>query len=89
MQEAQETQVKSLGWEDLLEKEMATHFSILAQEIPWTEQPGGLQSMELQRVGHDSVTKSPPDLLMFDLGIHLLRTGCQKACKTQTRTQSI
>ena len=44
----QETQVQSLGWEDSLEKEMATHSSILAWRIPWTEEPGGLQSMELQ-----------------------------------------
>ena len=44
----QETGVQSLGWEDPLEKEMATHSSILAWEIPWTEQPGGLQSMDLQ-----------------------------------------
>ena len=44
----QETWVRSLGQEDLLEKEMATHSSILAWEIPWTEEPGGLQSMELQ-----------------------------------------
>ena len=42
-----------LGWEDPLEKEMATHSSILAQEISWTEEPGGLQSMGSQRVGHD------------------------------------
>ena len=49
----QKTQVRSLGWEDPLEKEMATHSSILAWEIPWTEEPGGLQSMGLQRVGHD------------------------------------
>ena len=41
------------GWEDLLEKEMATHSSILAWRIPWTKEPGGLQSMESQRVGHD------------------------------------
>ena len=40
----QETQVQSLGWEDPLEKEMVTHFSILAGRIPWTEEPGGLQS---------------------------------------------
>ena len=46
-----ETQVQSLGWEDLLEKEMATHSSILAWKIPWTEEPGKLQSMGLQRVG--------------------------------------
>ena len=48
-----ETQVSSLIWEDPLEKEMATHSSILAWRIPWTEEPGGLQSMGLQRVGHD------------------------------------
>ena len=48
-----ETRVRSLGPEDPLEKEMATHFSILAWRIPWTEEPGGLQSMGLQRVGHD------------------------------------
>ena len=45
--------VRSLGWEDPLEKEMATLSSILAWEIPWTEEPGGLQSIESQRVGHD------------------------------------
>ena len=45
---SQEMQVQSLGWEDPLEKEMATHSSILAWEIPWTEEPGGLQFMELQ-----------------------------------------
>ena len=49
----QETQVRSLGWEDPLEKEMATHSSILAWKISWTEEPGGLQSMGSQRVGHD------------------------------------
>ena len=48
-----ETQVQSLGWEDPLEKEMATHSSNLACKIPWTEEPGGLQSMGLQKVGHD------------------------------------
>ena len=49
----QETQVQRLGWEDPLEEEMATHSSILAWRIPWTEEPGGLQSMRLQRVGHN------------------------------------
>ena len=49
----QETQVRSLGQEDTLEKGMTTHSSILAWNIPWTEEPGGLQSMGLQRVGHD------------------------------------
>ena len=49
-----ETRIQSLGREDLLEKEMATHSSILAWEIPWMEEPGGLQSMGSQRVGgHD------------------------------------
>ena len=48
-----EAEVQSLGQEDILEKEMATHSSILAWRIPWTEEPGGLQSMGLQRVGHD------------------------------------
>ena len=49
----QETRVRSLGWEDPLEKEMATHSSILAWKISCTEEPGGLQSMGWQRVGHD------------------------------------
>ena len=53
----QETWVRSLGGEDAPEKEMATHSSILTWEIPWTEKPGGLESMGLQRVGHDLVTK--------------------------------
>ena len=49
----QETWVQSLGWEDPLEKEMATHSSTLAWKIPWSEEPGRLQSMELQGVRHD------------------------------------
>ena len=48
-----ETRVQSLGQEDPLEKEMAPHSSILAWKIPWTEEPGGLQSMGSQRAGHD------------------------------------
>ena len=48
-----ETWVPSLGWEDPLEEEMTTHSSILAWRFPWTEEPGGLQSMRLQRVGHN------------------------------------
>ena len=48
-----ETWVRSLGWEDPLEKEMATHSSTTAWKIPWTEEPGRLQSMGSQRVGHD------------------------------------
>ena len=53
----QEAQVQSLHWEDPLEKEMATHSSILAWEIPGTEKPGGLQSIGLERVGHNLATK--------------------------------
>jgi len=49
----QETWVLSLDWEDPLEKEMATHSSTLAWKIPWTEEPGRLQTMGSQRVGHD------------------------------------
>ena len=52
MQETQETRVRSLGQEDPLEEGMAAHSSILAWRIPWTEEPGGLQSIALQRVRH-------------------------------------
>ena len=54
----QMTQVKSLGQEDPLENRMATHSNILAWKIPWTEDPGGLQFMGLQRTGHDWVTNA-------------------------------
>ena len=57
MLETQETWVRSLGKEDALEKEMATHSSIPAWRIPWTEEPGRPQSMGLPRVRHDLVTK--------------------------------
>ena len=53
MQETPETQVQSLGWEDPLEKEMATHSSILAWRTPRTEEPGKLQSMQLKRLRDD------------------------------------
>ena len=53
----QETWVQSLSWKDNLGKEMATHSSILAWETPWTEEPGGLQSMGLQKVGHNLAVK--------------------------------
>ena len=53
MQETQETWVRSLGWEDPLEQEMATLSSILAWRVPWREEPGGLQSIGLRRVRHD------------------------------------
>ena len=64
----QETQVRFLGWEDPLEKEMATHSSNLAWRIPWTEEHGRLQSMGSQRVGHDIFTffhrMQHPDILL-------------------------
>ena len=53
----QETWIRSLGQEDPLEKEMATHYSILAWEIPWTEEPGGLQSTRSQRVSYNLATE--------------------------------
>ena len=53
MSTMQEIQVRSLGWEDPLEKEMAPHSSTISWKIPWTEEPGKLQSMGSQRVGHN------------------------------------
>ena len=65
----QETRVQFLGWEDPLEKEMATHSSILAWRIPQTEEPGRLQSMGSQESEHNLVTKSPsPELLLRENG---------------------
>ena len=59
----QEMWVQSLDWEDPLEEEMATHSSVLSWEIPWTEEPGGLQSMGCQRVRHQLVTKQQGEAL--------------------------
>ena len=53
MQETQEERIQPQGWEDPLEEEMATHPSVLTWKISWTEEPGGLQSMGSDRVGHD------------------------------------
>ena len=61
----QEMQVQSLGWEDPLEKKMATHSGTVAWEIPWTEEPGGLQSMGSQRVGHDLATEKQHSLSIY------------------------
>ena len=60
----QETWILSLGWEDLLEKEMAIHSSILDWEMPWTEAPGGLQSMGSLRVRHDLVSKTTTAMVL-------------------------
>ena len=53
MLEMQDPQVQSLGWRDLMKKEMVTPSGVLAWKIPWAEKPGGLQSMGSQRIGHD------------------------------------
>ena len=57
MQEIQKMWIRSLSQDDLLEEELATHSSILALKIPWTEEPGGLVSIGLQTVGHDETTE--------------------------------
>ena len=62
------TQVQSLSWEDILEKEMATHSSILVWKFPWTKEPGRLQFMGVTRVSHDLATKSPPPYIHIHLG---------------------
>jgi len=61
----QETQVQFLGWEDPEVKEIATHSSILAWRIPWTDEPGRLQSIGSPRVGHDLATKPPPPRIFY------------------------
>ena len=71
----QETQVRSLGQEDPLEKEMSTHSNILAWRIAWTEEPGGVQSTGLQRVGHDWVTNTRSHTYTYILFIHLSVDG--------------
>ena len=76
----QETWVQSLGWEDLLKEGMATHSSVFAWRIPWTEEPGGLQSMGSQRLGHDWVTKHSTVLIKESSGVKRLeQQGCQDA----------
>ena len=71
----QETQFQSLGWEDPLEEELATHSSILAWRIPWTEEPGELQSEGLQRVGHDLVTEHAHTKLLRTFPLFILFTS--------------
>ena len=61
---AMQNRVLSMGQEDPLEKEIATHSSILVWEMPWTEEPGGLQSTGLHRVRHSLATKPPPPLML-------------------------
>ena len=81
-----ETQVQSLGQEDLLEKEMATHSSILAWKIPWMEKPGRLQSMGSQRVGHDRVTSLSVSFIAFH--VRTIEFNCKRIIiKIQIVTQ--
>ena len=85
----QEAKVRSLGREDPLEKEIATHSSILAWRIPWTEKPSGLQSMGSQRVGHDWVTSLELNYLDFR---GLLSNGSDlvaKSCLTLVTPQTV
>ena len=76
----QDTQVRSLGQENPLEKEMTTHSSILALKIPWTEEPGWLLSIGLQRVGHDWVTSLPLELLYKVMLVHALQQSESGIC---------
>ena len=71
----QETWVWPLGLEDPLGKGMATHSSIFAGRIPWTEKPGGLQSMGSQRVGHNLVTKNMAHICKISVGISNKESG--------------
>ena len=78
-----ETQDQFLGWEDSLEKEMATHSNTLAWKIPWTEEPGRLQSMGLQRVGHNRAT-SLSFFLQLSGHLHVnVVTDMSKVIKTE------
>ena len=79
----QETWVWSLGWEDPLEKEMETHSSILAWDMPWTEEPGGLQSMGSQRFGHVWVTKYTTNVT--EEGLPWWLSGEEPACQCHQR----
>ena len=76
----QETKLQSLGWDDPLDREMATNSSILAWRTLWTEEPGGLQSMELQRIRHECVTNISSNRLPFAYplsGTEMLCWQCQ------------
>ena len=79
----QETRVRSLGREGPLDKEMATHSSIHAWKIPWTEEPGGLQSMGLQRVGHDWATSLLHFSLLFFFNSRKALANSPSSCLTQ------
>ena len=86
----QKTKVQSLAWEDSLQKEMATHSNILAWEVPWTEGPGELHSMGLQRIRYDLVNKQQQEFLKYFLGgnslaVQWLRFGAFTASGLETK----
>ena len=81
----QETRVRSLGQEDPLEKGMATHSGILAWRIPWTEEPGGLQFVELQRVGHDRVTDTEKSALQRCASFRCTTATAKRVCTFRLR----
>ena len=81
-----ETRVRSLGRKDPLEKEMATHFSILARKVSWTEDPGRLQSMGSQRVGHDWATSLHFTSCYHGVTVHLFPTLYLVSTQRQIRT---
>ena len=85
-----ETQVRSLGWEDPLEKEIATHSSTLAWKIPWAEEPGSLQSMGSQRVGHDSMYLIFPHKHMRQpCWSHTLASPCLQSALWNAKSQPV
>ena len=77
----QETRIWSLGWKDPLEKRLATHSSIFVWRIPWTEEPGGLQSMGSQKVGHNWATNT----FTFRLHIHTLSILHTYTCNSHSK----
>ena len=83
-----ETRDGSLGWEDPLEKEMATHSSILAWKISWTEEPGGLQSMGSQRVRHDCATNTLTNAISIQV-VQTVGDSCVSASATSTLTSPV
>ena len=82
----QETWVQSLGWKDPLEKGMATHSSILAWRIPWTEEPGALQSVGSQRVGHEWATTTNMNISCYSFCSSILDMGFLVAQMVKNRT---
>ena len=84
----QENGVRSLGQEDPLEKEMAIHSSILAWKIPWTEEPGRLQSMRLQRVGEDLATKQQHQSLHVTMWLQQLQVSHPHSTITKGQQKS-